>query len=75
MNNVKKIITKKPVKKKSKSLRYFLAALIVLIIAAGILFFQYVAEGLPSLDELENPKATLASNVYSIDGELIGQFF
>jgi len=38
-------------------------------------FFLYVADGLPSLDQLENPKQTLASTVYSIDGVEIGQFF
>ncbi len=75
MNNVKKTNSTKPTKKKSKTLRYFLVLILFIIIAAGVLFFQYIAEGLPSLDELENPQATLASNVYSIDGELIGQFF
>ena len=35
----------------------------------------YTVSGLPSLDELENPKPPLASRVFSADGELIGQFF
>jgi len=35
----------------------------------------YTISGLPSLDELENPKPVLASRVFSADGELIGQFF
>ncbi|MBI2416612.1 MAG: PBP1A family penicillin-binding protein, partial [Ignavibacteriales bacterium] len=35
----------------------------------------YVFLGLPSLEELENPKPQLATKVYSIDGEIIGQFF
>lgn len=61
--------------KKHKSLRYFLLFLSFIFIVAVILLFQYILEGLPSLDELENPKPQLASNVYSIDGELIGQFF
>lgn len=35
----------------------------------------YTISGLPSLDELENPKPVLASRVFSADGELIGQYF
>jgi penicillin-binding protein 1A len=34
-----------------------------------------VVSGLPSLEQLENPKPQLASNVFSADGELIGQYF
>lgn len=64
---------KKPPKK--KTLRYITLFVGVAFIAAFVLFMQYVFEGLPSLDELENPRPQLASNVYSIDGELIGQFF
>jgi len=64
-----------PKKKKSKGLKLFILFISIIIIAAFILLVQYIFEGLPSLDELENPKPQLASNVYSIDGELIGQFF
>ena len=35
----------------------------------------YTISGLPSLDDLENPKPVLASRAFSADGELIGQFF
>ncbi|NWF89746.1 MAG: transglycosylase domain-containing protein [Ignavibacteriaceae bacterium] len=46
------------------------------IIAFFILvFIIYIISGLPSLEELENPKPQLASKVYSIDGELLGQFY
>lgn len=62
-------------KKKSRGLRYLFLIVFLLFAALFTLFMQYVFEGLPSLDELENPRAQLASNVYSIDGELIGQFF
>lgn len=69
-------------KKKSNSkknlrkifLSFFSTIFIVLLIASYI-FFDYVASGLPSLEQLENPKPQLASNVYSVDGELIGQYF
>jgi penicillin-binding protein 1A len=51
------------------------------LIAAGILlalfiaFAIYIFSGLPSLEELENPKPVLASKVYTADGEVLGQFF
>jgi len=47
------------------------ALLLVLCFLYGI----YLVSGLPSLEELENPKPELATRVYSIDGEIIGQFF
>ncbi|MEW6506278.1 MAG: PBP1A family penicillin-binding protein [Bacteroidota bacterium] len=62
-------------KTKKKTWRYFFLFLGIIFIAAFILFTEYIFEGLPSLEELENPRQQLASNVYSIDGELIGQFF
>lgn len=50
-----------------------------IIISALAIFFValiiYIISGLPSLEELENPKPILASKVFSSDGELIGQFF
>jgi penicillin-binding protein 1A len=51
------------------------------LIAAGIFlilltaFFAYIISGLPSLEQLENPKPELATKVYTVDGELLGQFF
>jgi penicillin-binding protein 1A len=50
----------------------------IIISAAAIIFLiivVYIISGLPSLEELENPKPILASKVFSADGELIGQFF
>ena len=35
----------------------------------------YIFSGLPSLEQLENPSPQLASKVYTIDGELLGQFY
>ncbi len=51
---------------------YTIAAAVGIPLLAFIIF---VYSGLPSLAELENPKSQLASKVYSIDGEIIGQFF
>jgi penicillin-binding protein 1A len=49
----------------------FAGILLAFIIAFGI----YIFSGLPSLEELENPKPVLASKVYTVDGEVLGQFF
>ncbi|MGE5364679.1 MAG: penicillin-binding protein 1A [Bacteroidota bacterium] len=42
---------------------------------AFVLFIGFIIKGLPSLEELENPQPILASKVYSVDGELLGQFY
>lgn len=74
MQNSKKKKTSSKKNLKKIFLSFFGTLFIVLSIAAFI-FFDYVASGLPSLEQLENPKPQLASNVYSADGELIGQYF
>jgi penicillin-binding protein 1A len=38
-------------------------------------FIVYLWSGLPSLERIENPKPELATKVYSIDGEVLDQFF
>ena len=43
--------------------------------ALFIIFGIYIISGLPSIEELENPRPQLASNVFSADGQLIGKFF
>ena len=62
-------------KPKKKTLKYIFIGGGVFIVVAIFLFMQYVSEGLPSLEELENPSAQLATNVWSKDGQLIGSFF
>ena len=52
-----------------KKIAFGIVSLLVLI------FIIYIIIGLPSLEELENPKPQLASKVYTVDGELLGQFF
>ncbi|HSP88879.1 MAG TPA: PBP1A family penicillin-binding protein [Ignavibacteriaceae bacterium] len=49
----------------------FLSVILVLFLA----FVIYIISGLPSLEELENPRPQLASKVFTADGELLGQFF
>lgn len=48
---------------------------VISVVSIFILLGAYIFSGLPSLEELENPKPVLASKVYSIDGQLIGQYF
>ncbi len=55
--------------KKTKWIIWGSAAFVFIALAV------YTYAGLPSLDELENPKPVLASRVFSADGELIGQFY
>jgi penicillin-binding protein 1A len=64
--------------KKGKSGRERLAmklgiwtAVLIFLVAYGF----YVISGLPSLEELENPKPELATRVLSADGQVIDQFF
>lgn len=48
-----------------------LCGIVVLIIVYG----SYLISGLPSLEQLENPKPELATKVYSIDGVVLDQFY
>ena len=63
-------------KKKVKvTLWSFTALFIITMVVSGYFFYQHIISGLPSLDQLENPRQSLASNVISADGEIIGQYF
>jgi len=57
-----------------KQWRFFLG-LAFLLLAALAWYYFYIVSGLPSLEDLENPKPELATKVYSIDGEVLGTFF
>ena len=52
-----------------------------LILAGSVLavalvaYTVYLLSGLPSLERIENPKPELATKVYSIDGEVLDQFY
>jgi len=50
-----------------------------MLLIAGILFFGLIRIGLfgklPDIDELENPKSKLASELISADGALLGKYF
>ncbi|HTY59959.1 MAG TPA: PBP1A family penicillin-binding protein, partial [Bacteroidota bacterium] len=48
---------------------------LALFLLIGIVYWNYLVSGLPSLERIENPKPELATKVYSSDGEVLDQFF
>ena len=44
-------------------------------LGVGIYIYTVIASGLPSLEQLENPKLDVASNVYSSDGVILDQYY
>jgi penicillin-binding protein 1A len=61
---------KKKISKKDNRKKIYIAGGIALVIF--IAFIIYIVSGLPSLEELENPRPQLASKIFGINGELIG---
>lgn len=61
-----------------KPLLIFWSIFIVGIVCV-VLFFAGVSNGtfgfMPTFEELENPKSSLATEVYTADGELLGKFY
>lgn len=55
--------------------RRYLYAAAALFSVLMVAYYFYIVSGLPSLEDLENPKPELATKVYSIDGEVLGTFF
>ncbi len=58
--------------KEKRLLRLGVTGAVVLLFAA---YAIYIFTGLPSLEELENPKPELATRVLSTDGAILDQFF
>ena len=54
--------------------RYFFGAF-ALFLVLMVAYYNYIVSGLPSLEELENPKPELATKVYSVDGEILATFY
>ncbi|MER3523288.1 MAG: penicillin-binding protein [Ignavibacteria bacterium] len=44
-------------------------------LVVAVAFGFYLASGLPSLEKIENPKPELATKVFSIDGEVLDNFY
>ncbi|MDI6400462.1 transglycosylase domain-containing protein [Balneolaceae bacterium ANBcel3] len=56
---------------------YFYAFLVLFIVGLAAVFggFIYLAQGLPSIEELENPQTDIASFVVSRDGQVLDKYF
>jgi penicillin-binding protein 1A len=50
-------------------------ASIALVVLLSTWYTVYVLKGLPSLEQLENPRPELSTKIYSVDGEILDQFF
>jgi penicillin-binding protein 1A len=49
-------------------------AVIFIFVMLATWYSVYVVQGLPTLEQLENPKPELATKVYSLDGDVLDQF-
>ncbi len=60
-----------------KTIRKRYKAIIAATIAvvATAVYFVYLVSGLPSLEQLENPRAELSTKVFSIDGVVLDNFY
>ena len=63
---------KKYLSKNKRKFRWIVSGIILFCV---LVFSIYIISGLPSLEQLENPKPQLASKVFTVDGELLGQFY
>jgi penicillin-binding protein 1A len=58
----------------SRNKKFFIwGGLFLLVFLSALTIYIFI--GLPTFEELENPRPSLASNVYSYDGHLLGQFY
>ena len=71
-NDRSKRRTKKYLSKENKKFWFVTSGIILFCI---LILVIYIISGLPSLEQLENPKPQLASKVFTVDGELLGQFY
>lgn len=52
-----------------------IGSFLIMIVLGGILFIHYLMQGLPSIEELENPRTDVASFVMSRDNEVLDTYF
>jgi len=53
----------------------YAAGVLLVLFLLGLAFFIYLYQGLPSIQQLENPKTAAASRVVSSDGVVLDEFF
>ncbi len=55
--------------------KYIILSVCLLIVTVLAVWYSiYILNGLPTLEQLENPKPELATKIYSADGEVLDQF-
>jgi penicillin-binding protein 1A len=52
----------------------FISIASIVVVVLAIWYGRYIVRGLPSLEEIENPRPALASKVYGEDGTVLDQF-
>ncbi|MFI5253635.1 MAG: penicillin-binding protein 1A [Bacteroidota bacterium] len=63
------------VKNNSNTRRNVLYVSSFVAIGLIVVFWFYLVSGLPSLEQLENPKPELATKIYSVDGQILDYLF
>ncbi len=66
----------RPIKRKNPPKRNgFIILGSIVILAAIVAYGFYIVSGLPSLEQLENPRPELATKIYSVDGEILDKLY
>lgn len=72
----KKVSTGKKNQKFSRKKIYQISVgVLAFILIIGLSYFYYLLQGLPSIQELENPQTAIASEVRSRDGAVLDRYF
>jgi penicillin-binding protein 1A len=58
-------------KKRFNAKHIIIYCLLLLLIGAAIWYWKYIVSGLPTLEQLENPRPELATKIYSSDGVVL----
>lgn len=65
----------KPKKKRSRTPRKVLIGLFLLVLVAAVGYLFVAAQNLPTLEEIENPRANLSTQIISADGEVLQNLY
>lgn len=74
-NHQEKSIEQKRINTHKKIVKWLWALMIVGMLSGVLAFFLLSYSDLPSIEELENPKSELASEVYAADGQVLGRYY
>lgn len=73
MESLRKLLT--PPKKHQKKLKWLWYAFAAPFVFIALMLIWAFFSDLPSLQELENPKSNLATEIITADGQIMGQYF